>query len=190
MQHLFLTGEIQVGKSTLIGKLLNACPTLRAGGFRTVWSEPRQAPKNRLHIVPAFGETELTEENCVGLRDHVTHCKVDNSQVYDKVGTALLRDAENWDLIVMDEIGCGENEALQFQAAVLTLLDGDTPIIGVVQARAGRLPDQIRRHPRVRLLTVTEENRDALAEELIAEQGKPFSQWRTGRASQKKRTAR
>lgn len=170
VQHLFLTGEIQVGKSTLIGRLLKACPTLRIGGFRTVWSAPRQAPRNTLHIVPAFGEAVPTEANCVGLRDHAAHRRVDFPQVYDKAGTALLRDAARWDLIVMDEIGRGEDEARQFQAAVLNLLGADTPILGVVQARAGVLPDRIRQHPKVRLLTVTEENRDDLAAELIAEQ--------------------
>ena len=45
-------------------------------------------------------------------------------------------------------------------------LDGSTPILGVLQQAQSQFLDRIARHPRVTVLTVTEENRNTLAAEL------------------------
>ncbi len=162
--HLFLTGDIQVGKSTILNRYLSSHPELCIGGFRTVWKHERSDYRNSLHIIPAAEPVPLTEENCVGIREGVWPDRkcVDFTDVYDTVGTALLRGAGPFDIYLMDEIGLAENNALRFQAAVLRLLDGDTPVIGVVRDKPGVLPDLVRAHPRVRIITVTVENRNEI----------------------------
>lgn len=46
-------------------------------------------------------------------------------------------------------------------------LDGDIPILGVLQQAESEFLHRIARHPQVTVLTVTEENRDALLPELL-----------------------
>lgn len=56
-----------------------------------------------------------------------------------------------------------ERDAFVFQQAAMEALDGNVPILGVVKKIIGPgWTDQIRKHPKVQLFTVTEENRDEL----------------------------
>ena len=169
--HIFLTGDIQVGKSTILRNVIAAHPEWRVGGYRTVWLEERSPNRNSIHIVPAAEDVPLTDVNRVGIREGVWPDRIctDFTEVYDTVGAALLKDAGESDLILMDEIGQGENEARQFHQAVLSLLDGDTPVMGVVRDKPGVLPDLVRAHPNVQVVVVTVENRDRILEQLLAE---------------------
>lgn len=169
-KHIFLTGDIQVGKSTILNKYIAAHPEKRVGGYRTVWSGDRSAGgSSAIHIVPAVGDVPLTEENRVGIRAGKWPNRIctDYTEVCDSVGVELLENTKNCDLILMDEIGQGENEAKQFHAAVLGLLDGDTTVIGVVRNKPGVLPDLVRAHPNVETIVVTVENREDIAAELL-----------------------
>ena len=60
-----------------------------------------------------------------------------------------------------------------FRARVLELLDGDTPILGVMRQGAMGWLEDIRNHPKVQLITVTEQNRNDLPLQL-AEYYAPF----------------
>ena len=166
--NLFLTGEVQVGKSTLIRRLLEAHPDLRVGGFRTIPGLPREDGTSDVHIVPAVGDVPLTEGNRVIRRRHTGQIPQVRAypQVFDMIGCILLERPEDHDLLLMDEIGIQEAEAFLFQRAVLRCLDGPTPVLGVVRNKPGALTDAVRTHPNTKLVTVTAENRDAFYEEL------------------------
>ena len=71
--------------------------------------------------------------------------------------------------IVMDELGPSEAAALEFQKAVLAALDGDKPVYGVLQQADSEFLGRVAAHPRVRVVTVTEENRDRLRQQLCGE---------------------
>ena len=62
----------------------------------------------------------------------------------------------------MDELGPAESGAKKFCEAVLAALDGDLPILGVLQKADTEFLRAVAGHPRVRLVTVTVENRDEL----------------------------
>jgi nucleoside-triphosphatase THEP1 len=66
----------------------------------------------------------------------------------------------------MDEIGFAENEALNFHAAVMETLSGNVPVLGVLRGRPTVLGDKVRQRENVRIITVTEENRDEIPKEL------------------------
>lgn len=164
MTHLFLTGEVQVGKSTLIRRLLAAHPDWRLGGFQTVtrWAGRRGS----VHLIPARAEMEAcTTDNCVGFRDVEIMRPVSRPEVFDRIGPGLLR-PEQADLLLMDELGTMERQAEVFCGAVLGALDGDLPVLGVVKSRSSALLDAVRAHPRVRVVTVTRENREGLLKTL------------------------
>lgn len=167
--HVFLTGDIRVGKSTIIRRWLEANSGLRLGGFRTVWKKAKGAEDNSFHIVPAGRDVPLTEENRTGLRRGVFPNReaVDFPEVFDTVGVALLESSRDCDLILMDEIGVSEEQAELFQQAVLSFLDSEIPVLGVVKDKPGKLTDAVRRHPNTEIITVTPENRVEAFEKLI-----------------------
>ena len=55
------------------------------------------------------------------------------------------------------------------QKAVLAALDGDKPVYGVLQQADSEFLGRVAAHPRVRVVTVTEENRDRLRQQLCGE---------------------
>lgn len=152
--HLFLTGPKGVGKSTLIRGLL-AEESGPLGGFFTVKHE------GGIYLLPAAGERAFTPENLLFRCGHGG-----DPARFDDLGCAALADTAGCRLLVMDELGPHEAEAARFQAAVFRALEGDTPIIGVLQQAESEFLDRIARHPQVTVLTVSVANRDALAAEL------------------------
>jgi nucleoside-triphosphatase THEP1 len=68
----------------------------------------------------------------------------------------------------MDEIGHMEKDSPLFLRAVFEALDGDIPVLAGVRYTTGTgdYLERIRRHPRVRLYMLTEDNRDAVYDEI------------------------
>lgn len=167
--HIFLTGEIHVGKSTILRRWLAAHPDIRLGGFRTVPKLGDAGVRDGVHIVPAAGDAPLVPENCIlRCRGKWPNCELRRfTHVFDTVGVSLLEEADGCDVILMDEIGIQEDEAVQFQRAVLARLDGTIPVLGVVRNKTGVLTDAVRRHPNTEIIPVTVENRAYLWENLL-----------------------
>ena len=168
MTHIFLTGQIQIGKSTLLRKVLAGMSGIRIGGFRTVTAADLEGAIGSVYLVPAAQDPPLfSEDNRVAIRYGGSRGAVGYPKVFDRAGITALRDAENADLIVMDEIGFLEADAAEFRARIGKLLDGNTPILGVVRQQGEtELQQTVRGHPNVRLIEVTRENRDNLQPEL------------------------
>ena len=178
MKHLFLTGDIQVGKSTLLQKWLSEidCST---GGFYT-----RKVPEGEhiyVRIFPALRSDSpngisdtsgFTEDNA--LFDCTGRDVLDYTERFDRLGSALLRDTADKDLIIMDEIGLRENQADLFCSTVLDTLNGTVPVIGVLRKlmpgehneQDPGLIDTILARSDVSVIEVTKDNRDALADTL------------------------
>ena len=154
-KHLFLTGRKGVGKSTLIRSLL-AAESAPLGGFFTVKHQ------GGIYLLPAAGERAFTPENLLFYCGHGG-----DPRRFDDLGCAALADTAGCGLLMMDELGPHEAEAVRFQAAVFRALEGNIPILGVLQQAESEFLDRIARHPQVTVLTVTEENRDALLPELL-----------------------
>ena len=125
------------------------------GGFFTVRHE------GGVYLLPAAKERTFTPESLLFRCGHGG-----DPARFDDLGCAALADTAGCRLLVMDELGPHEEAALRFQAAVFRTLDGSTPILGVLQQAQSQFLDRIARHPRVTVLTVTEENRNTLAAEL------------------------
>ena len=132
--HLFLTGDKGVGKSALVRCLLAGHTPC---GFRTV--------------------------RVTGVLDRpsVHYCGAYSCVRFDTLGSAALRDRDG-DVLLMDELGPAESGAKKFCEAVLAALDGDLPVLGVLQKADTEFLRAVAGHPRVRLVTVTVENRDEL----------------------------
>jgi len=165
--HIFLTGAIQCGKSTVVSRAMTLTG-LSVGGFRTAFGPDRRGTGRLLYLYPAGGPPQLDEAH------EVVHFNGDTPiplpKRFDALGTRFLAEARATEtgLIIMDECGRLEWEALAFQAAVLETLDGDVPVLGVVRHGFPGWTKAIVSHPRVRVITVTPENREHLHTALAA----------------------
>ena len=152
-EHLFFTGRKGVGKSTLVRTAIEG---KRVGGFFTKRVEGL-LERPSVHLLRAGAADVPSTENllfcCGGSAD---------IQRFEQLGCGALADTAGCDVLVMDELGPHEAQAAAFQQAVLRALDGAVPIIGVLQQAESAFLRQVAAHPNVRVITVTEENRDAL----------------------------
>lgn len=184
-KHIFLTGNVQVGKTTLIRNVLNELPMCRLGGFCTISVMDTSDAFGSVYIVKADAvfaadgnNVSFTKENRVGIRSN--EGPLGFPEVFEQYGVNTLSDAGTCDLILMDEVGKMERNALTFTNLILEVLEGDVPVFGVLR-KEGTTPIQeaIRNHPNVRLIEVTAKNRDQLLPELV----RYFSEWQPSSAS-------
>ena len=168
---IFLTGEIQVGKSTVIHKvlsLLNIVP----GGFKTNFAPnvDRSSWNESLYINSPSTPPQYLPENTVA--EFSTGRPQPCTEKFDTLGVDLIRSARKGSrLILMDECGFLEHKAVLFQQEILKALDDDLPILGVIRLmKQGQgWTEQIINHPQVSLYTVTRENRDELPQIIAAQ---------------------
>lgn len=159
--HIFLTGEKQVGKSTLVRRLIQSTER-KVCGLKSV-SIFENGDRN-VYLFPA-AETNLTSENGVlgGVcRNH--HVVERHPENFDKYGVSLLSEIPSGSLVVIDEIGNMEAEAKLYSKAIVEILERkDILVLGVVQKMARtELAQSIREHKGIRLFEVTPENRETL----------------------------
>lgn len=159
---IFLTGERRVGKSTALRRAL-AGSGLRIGGFMTDFGETRYGEERTLWLLP-WSETPdyAAGEVCARMGPGG---RVVFPEVFDGLGADLLRAAareSDCSLILMDELGFLEAEATGFREAVLSVLAGPKPVLGVVRQGLGVWRDA----PLGEIWTVTEENRDGIPPKL------------------------
>ena len=166
-KHIFLTGEVRSGKSTVMQKVLNSLD-VTVGGFCSGSGNARNEQERWLYLWDAAGEP-VCEEN-----HRVAYITQEERRAFperfDALGCEALHRARESkvDLILMDECGFLERDAKEFQTEVLRTLDGDIPVFGVVRLRSSGWTDAIRNHPNVTLITVTEENRDELPGQILS----------------------
>ncbi len=159
--HIFLTGEIQIGKSTVIAKTLSLLK-ITPGGFKTYFGPDRGLPDKLLYMNSASEPNVFREENAVA-RFFENKPPQSLTRKFDTYGVELIKSARTGStLILLDECGSLERDAFVFQKEVIDILDGNTPVFGVVKLASEGWTDRIRNHPKVKLITVTEENRDVL----------------------------
>ena len=162
-RHILICGERGVGKSTLIERLLAACPRPRYGfitkmrpagpdGFHPIYIHPAGQPVT---------ERVYMEENCIGVCDSRTHRP--RLDAFNTLGVRYIQTARADGILVMDELGFFESRARAFTAAVLTALAGDIPVIAAVKSRKD-VPflNAVRAAPQAEVFHITPENRDEL----------------------------
>ena len=163
-KHIIIAGHRQVGKSTLLNKLL-ADYDGPLYGFRTaVGSSMKTGYRSFfMHTVNCLEQTE-SEENHIGDGNGVNHSYY--TDVFDNYGVKCL-EAEPDGIIIMDELGFMENEAELFKARVLECLDGDIPVLATAKAGMDtEFLNAVLNHPNADVHYIDKENRDRLYEEL------------------------
>ncbi len=149
-KHLFFTGEKGCGKSTTIKNILKQHPGIKVKGFITLRVQNADGSYS-VHMMHACSDEQPCTSNllfyCGPFRKKFTELEIIDR--FNKLGTSILNDAENADLILMDELGPNEEKAIDFKKLVLELVDGDIPILGVLQKADSVFLDEIKNHPKV-----------------------------------------
>lgn len=159
--HLFLTGEIQIGKTTVITRILELLQ-ITPGGFTTYFGPDRSLPDKLLYMNSA-SKPKVFSPKCAIARLFADKPPEVFTERFSSYGVGLLQAGRNSArLILMDECGSLERDAVAFQEEILDILDGNIPVLGVVKLASKGWTDRIRNHPKVELITVTEKNRDTL----------------------------
>ena len=159
---IFLTGERGVGKSTALRRALQGCG-LMIGGFMTDFGDTRYGENKKLWLLPWSESPDFSAGQVCALLG--SGGKQVFPEVFDGLGAELLRRAaadEACGLILLDELGFLEAGAAGFRKAVLDVLAGPKPVLGVVRQGLGAWQDA----PLGELWEVTEENRDAVPDRL------------------------
>ncbi|MEL7566877.1 MAG: nucleoside-triphosphatase [Dehalobacterium sp.] len=161
VNNIFLTGNIQVGKSTIINHIAKKLP-INIGGFETLpWYEQNQ--------LSSFYMEDINGQPQVGKPSLIAYCRgkkwVAVPDTFNDFGVAILQRCldKKPDLIVMDELGFFESEAYRFQELVQDCLDSEVPVLGVLKKADIAFLNLIKKRRDIILLTVTPGNRDIIS---------------------------
>lgn len=160
--HLLICGDVGVGKSTLIGRLLKHSTRPLCGFATKRISVPGADGLCPVYLHPAaqaVSERTYGRDNLIGKCDRRHSLRF--PQVFDTLGVELLRAPEDG-LILMDELGFLESDAPRFCGAVLRALDGSVPVLAAVKSRDTEFLRAVKAHPNAELISITEQNRDGL----------------------------
>lgn len=167
-RHLFLTGDKQVGKSTLLHNLIET-KGLNCTGFETrafyLEGERRGFTLHGRVAMPPF------ENDCICCARIEEKRSVPVLPVFEENGVKMLKESLSSPMpfILMDELGRLEREAEGFISEVFACLDSPKRILGVLQKCSSDHVEAISKREDVTVFTVTPENRDELLAQLIAE---------------------
>lgn len=163
--NALIVGGRGVGKSTLIQTVLKelACPFT---GYET---RKEDSLSDTIHGSPVYiyeaGKPHIqSPENLLG------YCKDRHPEVYAAAFARYapkLLEMQTDGVIVMDEIGFMESASDLFCHAVLTRLDGQTPVLAAVKHNDTPFLNAVRAHKNCRCFFITEENRDTLFEQVL-----------------------
>lgn len=164
MKNILLTGEIQVGKTTLLNKVINSLNT-SIGGFQT--NRIIENNKKEFFINPLKDKSKeykiatiVSEEN--------SHKVEAYTNTFNFIGKNIIeKDIETCSVIVLDELGFLESKAEDFKSAVFKALNSDCLVLGVIKPRDIPFLNEIRNRNDVNIIEVNKENRDYLLEDIL-----------------------
>ena len=164
--HTLIVGERGVGKSTLLERVLREIgrPVF---GFETKKEDALRDERlgSPVYIYEPGAPRTQSETNLVGYCRN--QCPSYRREGFDRYA-GKLQNVPPGCIVKLDEIGFMEAASPAFCAAIMRLLDGDTPVIAAVKFNASPFLDAVRSHPNCRRFDITPENRDALYDEVLA----------------------
>lgn len=161
-RHIIIAGKRQVGKTTLVDRLLEVFSG-PVYGFRTAPGKSMKKGYKSFFIHPAgVADREESEENHIGDGNGIQPLAY--PETFDDYGVRCLEAGPDG-IIVMDELGFMEKDASVFCGRVLELLDGDIPVLAT--AKSGHDIEFLNRvlsHPNADVYYINADNRDELYE--------------------------
>lgn len=131
-KHLFLTGVSGIGKTTIIRQALGSAAGY-AGGFITERVADGDGSVEGFDLYPAAAA--IGHDGFDGQRflDLGTVPPQKDNEVFRESAAQMLREAEYYPFVMLDEIGGFEMLIPQFRNELAQLLNSDAPILGVIK---------------------------------------------------------
>lgn len=161
INNIFLTGDLQVGKSTIINQAVDSLQ-INIGGFTTC----RYYEQDQLigfYMASLNSNSKNKEQPFVGYCNNQSRTAVPDT--FDHFGVSILEECleQKPDLIIMDELGFFETEAYKFQKTVKKCLSSEIPVLGVLKKADTVFLNSIKERKDLILLTTTPDNREDIA---------------------------
>jgi len=159
-KHIFLTGEKQIGKSTILSSIIEMYRD-EIVGFQTMPFLIGRVKKG--YYMHNFKKMEnVPNDMPISIRIGEKNT-VPVTESFDKVGTLILKTARGQNgIMIMDELGKMEREAYTFQREVFQCLDTEQIVVGVLQKTSQKFIQSIKNRTDVIVYEVTKENRDSV----------------------------
>ncbi|HKW86650.1 MAG TPA: nucleoside-triphosphatase [Nitrospiraceae bacterium] len=176
MSHMLLTGLPGVGKTTLIRELAKRLADYHPAGFFT--EEIREEGVRKGFRLMSLDGRQLTT---LAHSIHKGHYRVGRYGVdvdgFERLLPELNLRRSPSRMIIIDEIGKMECLSRRFTDEVLALLDSSKTVIATIAFKGDGFIRQVKHRSDCRLITVTRETRNSLADSLFTE---VLKQIRTG----------
>jgi nucleoside-triphosphatase len=161
--NIFLTGSPQVGKTTIIKRVITEAG-IDAGGFM-VRREGQEYRWKSFYLQDAavyFENREVDSSTVVfAYRDKLESPWEINIKAFNDFGVKLLNKAVlEKEIVIMDELGRFELEAEEFCKKVEDILGDSIPVFGVIKDEQNSFLDNIRERSDVKIYRVDLKNRD------------------------------
>lgn len=151
---IFLTGEKQIGKSTVINECLRILgirnPFVSVGGFKTVM-DGNDIVMHSINVSPEIS-------GLVGRRYESGF-----PDAFNTIGCEILSKSHGKDILIMDELGWMEENAEAFNSAVESAITSNSNVLGVLRKNCEtKLNKNIAQMSDVTVIEVNLDNRDNL----------------------------
>lgn len=171
MKNIFITGDVRIGKSTVIKKTLDLLKdnyenNFKIGGYkccRNIIIE-KHLTKYEFFLVSLrdLSSYKIIENKIINNIDNV-EIFTQNFNLYSE---KLNNDIKNCQLIILDEIGCAESNSYKFIDSLNKVLDSDKPVLGVLKKKNCSLINDIKKRDDLLLFEVDENNRDFIYKDI------------------------
>ncbi len=163
--NILLTGLPKSGKTTLIKKIVVELKSPIAGFFTShILQEGRRVGFN---LITFSGKSGILAHHNFPSAYRVGEYKV-NLKDLEEIGVKEIEEAISTDkIIIIDEIGKMEMFSKKFVAAVGRALDSENKVLGTIIYNPHHQADKLKERKDVELITVTQDNRECLAEEIV-----------------------
>jgi len=160
MKNIFLTGDIKVGKSTILNNFLLSYKGI-IGGFKT---EPYfLEDSQKTFVLKSLNQLRRPKANQYICKPSASTGRlIPITQTFDDFGVEILNDCleEKPNIIIMDELGIFESAALKFQENIYKCLASQIPVIGVIKNKESKFLNDLRSRTDLLIISITLENRE------------------------------
>ncbi len=162
MYNLFLFGDVGIGKSTLLKKVLKYVDS-SIGGFME--EKVLKGDKTFHNMISLY---DGQSNNIIGVSEKTCKKPKVFTYVFEKNGVEILKKSyREKEIIIMDELGFLESHCELFKSSVNEILDSKKIVIGVLKKCNCDFVTTIANRTDVVLLEVTTETRDNLEKEIF-----------------------
>ncbi|QVK17582.1 hypothetical protein KHQ81_12090 [Mycoplasmatota bacterium] len=169
ISNIFLTGDINVGKSTIIDEYIKENKEIykRISGFKT-----KELMKNNC-LLGYYLEDQLYPKEdftLVGINKLFPNGRKNEgiTEAFNTRGVEILNHAidSNSDLVRLDELGFFELKADKFKEKVFEILDAKLCVLGVLKKKNNPFLESIKIRKDVVVIEVTKDNRDKIKNQI------------------------